>query len=419
MFKKTILPNNLRVITAPMKETKAVTLYLVIKTGSRYETKEQNGISHFLEHMFFKGTKKRPSTLIIAKELDNIGANYNAFTSEEMTGFYIQAESSKFSLTSDILFDILENSLFESKEINKEKRVIIEEYNMRRDTPMAYVFDLYKQLLYGDTSLGRLVVGDPNIIKSFSKKDFIGYKNKFYLPSNIVLAAAGSFNTNDVALIKHYGSRLQDDHVNEFMSIIDTQTKPQSSVYFKKTDQAHLVLGYRSVPRNSSLRYIQEVLNVVLGASMSSRLFIEVREKRGLAYHISSDTWYFSDSGSLIAYAGVPIPKTKQAIKLILEEFVKIKEKGVSLSELKRAKDYLKGRMALRMESSYNCAAFLADQALLLNKVRTPEEELKEIEKVSQDDIMQFAREIIKPEKLNLITIGPFEKKEEFEKILS
>jgi predicted Zn-dependent peptidase len=418
MFNKIILPNKLRIIAAPMKETKAVTLYLVIKTGSRYEEKEQNGLSHFLEHLFFKGTKKRPTTLKIVKELDGIGASYNAFTSEEMTGFYISSEATQFLKILDILFDILENSLFAEKEIEREKGVILEEINLRRDTPMIYIFDLYKQLLYGDTPLGRLVIGQPSIIKSLKREDFLRFKEKFYVPENIVLGVAGKIGDREIEEVKRYFKNVRGKKTEELEPVLESQAKPEVLIYPKKTDQAHLILGYKSLKRSDPLRYAQEVLNVILGASMSSRLFIELREKRGLCYHISSDTWYFEDNGSLLVNAGVPIQKIKEAIKLILKEFDKFKQKGVTKSELKKAKDYLRGKMALRMESSYNRASFLADQELLLDDVKTPEEEIKEIEKVSQDDIMKLTSEIIKPEKLNLAVIGPFEDKERFKVLL-
>ncbi|MCX6807006.1 MAG: pitrilysin family protein [Candidatus Berkelbacteria bacterium] len=418
MYKKFVLSNNFRIITVPMKETKAVILYLIVKVGSRYEQKEKSGISHFLEHLFFKGTKKRPSTFIISKELDGIGASYNAFTSEEITGFYIQAEASKFNLICDVLFDILSNSLFDAKEIEKEKGVIAEEYNMRRDAPMSYIFDLYKQLLFKDTPLGRLVIGEPEVIKELKRDDFLTYKNQYYLPSRTVLGLAGSLKNENLNLVKNYAAKIKDNISTGALPAAYTQKIPEVLVFPKKTDQTHLIIGFRSVSRRSKERYIQEVLNVILGASMSSRLFIEVREKSGLAYHISSDTWYFDDTGSLIAYAGVPIAKTKEAIKLILSEFNKIRDRGVTEEELKKAKDYLKGKMALRLESSYNRAAYIADQELLLDEIKTPNEELEEYEKVTKKDIIRFAKKVLQRNKLNLALIGPFEKKEEFIKIL-
>jgi len=419
MYQKTILSNKLRLITVPMKETKAVTLYIGVKVGSRYEQKEQSGISHFLEHLFFKGTKKRPSALLIAQELDSIGASYNAFTSEEMTGFYIQAESSKFILVLEILYDILQNSLFVQKEIERERGVILEEANMYQDAPMKYIFDLYKLLLYGDTPLGRFVIGQPEQIKSFRREDFFRYKEKFYVPAQIVCATAGRLGANTVDEITRYFGNLLDRPKHESLPVSVNQKTPRVLLNYKKTDQTHLILGYRSIKRSSPLRYAQEVLNVILGASMSSRLFTEIREKRGLCYHIASEVWYFNDTGSLLVYAGVPIKKAKEAISLILQELLKTRDKGVTRAEIQKAKDYLKGKMALRMESSYNQASFYADQELLLNKITTPEEELKAIADVEQEDINRLTRTIIRPEGLNLAVIGPFKKKEEFENMIS
>lgn len=419
MFKKTILPNKLRIITASMKETQAVTLYLVIRVGSRYEEKEQSGISHFLEHLFFKGTEKRPTTLEIAKELDSVGALYNAFTSEEMTGFYISAERKQFSLILDVLFDILENSLFAEEEINQERKVILEEINLRKDTPMVYVLDLYKQLLYGDTPLGRMVIGSPKTILNLKRDDFLRFKDRFYTPSQIVLAVAGNIKEKDLALINEYFKKLKPGPSYQPCLISEAQTAPKVNVYYKKTDQSHLALGFKSICRSSPLRYAQEVLNIILGASMSSRLFIQLREKRGLCYYVSSDTWYFQETGTLLVSAGVPIKRTEEAIEIVLEEFKKLKKEGPSDSEVKRAKDYLKGRMALKMESSFNRASFLADQELLLGEIKTPKQELKEIEKVKVADIMKLIKEIVTPQRVNLALIGPFKEKETFEKILN
>ena len=419
MYQKHILKNNLRLITIPMKETKAITLYLIVGTGSRFEGKSENGISHFLEHLFFKGTKKRPDTLAISKELDSLGSSYNAFTSEEMTGFYIQAEKSKFSQICDILFDIIENSKFEVSEIEKERGVIIEEFNMRRDTPMMYVFDLYKNLLYGNTPLGRLTIGQPETILSIKHQNFIDYKENHYLSSSTVVAAAGALDQKSISILQKYGSRLKKGQSQEPVMFKDPQQKAEILLLPNSTDQAHMILGYTSIPRNSPDRYVQELLNIIMGTTMSSRLFIELREKRGLCYHIASDLWYFYDTGSFLVYAGVIIKKIDEAIKLILKEFNDIKEHGVSTEELRKAKDNLKGKMALKLESSFNQASYYADQELLLSEIITPKQELAELEKVKKEDIQKLAREIIQPEKLNLAIIGPFEDSKRFEKILT
>jgi len=414
-MKKIILPNNLRVLFLPMKETKAVTLYIVFRVGSCDEPKEQNGISHFIEHLIFKGTKKRPSTLKIAQELDGIGASYNAFTSEEMTGFYIQAERSKFSLILDILYDILRNSLFEQKEIERERGVILEESHMYQDTPTRYIFDLYKRLLYDDTPLGRRVIGEAKTIKALARKQLLDYWSEFYTGTQAVLAVAGCIKEENLAQVKEVFVHLPRGAKKQNYPKPSISNQPQTLVHYKKTDQVHLILGYHSIDHHSPLRHAQEVLSAILGSSMSSRLFIQLREKRGLCYHIFSEGWYFDQAGSLLVYAGVPINRVKEAVSLILAEFNNIKKKGVSQKELERAKEFLKGRLALKLESSYQQAAYYADQELLLGKIDTPEELNRKIEKVTNDEIMELAGKIIKPEGLNLALIGPFKEKKQFD----
>lgn len=417
-YQKITLPQKLRLLLIPMRETQAVTAYLVIGAGSRYEKKQENGLSHFLEHLFFKGTKKRPSPLDLAKELDSIGASYNAFTSEEMTGFYIQAEASKQSVILEILADILQNSLFQPEEIEREKGVIIEEINMYKDTPNRYIYDLFKQLLYGDTPLGRLVIGEPKTILKWQKKDLLDYQARHYLADRMVLAIAGRFNKavrKEVASL--FGS-LKKGFFASYAPIEEKQKEPAVCLFHKQTDQAHLAIGYRSINRSSPLRYAQDILSVILGGSMSSRLFIELREKRGLCYHISAEPWYFDDTGAFLVYAGVPIKKTGQAIHLILREFERVAQKGVTDEELKRAKEFIKGKFALRMESSYQTAVFFAEQELLLKEIKTPEEEMKAIEAVQQREIKELIGLIFQPHRLNLALIGPFENKEKFKRLL-
>jgi len=418
-YQKIILPQELRLLLIPMRETRAVTAYLVVGTGSRYEKKQENGLAHFLEHLFFKGTKKRPTALDLAKELDSIGASYNAFTSEEMTGFYIQAEASKQALILEILADILQNSLFQPEEIEREKRVIIEEINLYQDTPNRYIYDLFKQLLYGDSPLGRLVIGEPETILKWQKKDLLDYQAKHYLANRMVLAIAGRFSQKvEKEIVSLFGS-FKKGSVLAYPPIQEKQKEPAVSLFWKQTDQTHLALGYRSIKRSSPLRYAQELLSVILGGSMSSRLFIELREKRGLCYHVSAEPWYFDDTGAFLVYAGVPIKKTEKAIRLILKEFERVAKEGVTEEELKRAKEFIKGKFALRMESSYQRAVFFAEQELLLKEIKTPEEEMEAIERVQQKEIQELVQLIFQPNRLNLALIGPFENKEKFKQLLT
>lgn len=413
------LPNGLRLITAPMAQTKAVTVLFLVGVGSRYEAKNLNGISHFLEHMFFKGTKKRPTTLDIAKSLDAVGASYNAFTAEEYTGFYVRAASEHFDLALDILFDMLYGSRFESREIEREKGVIIEEINMYQDTPQGYVSEVAKELFYGDEPLGRPVAGKKETVQKLTREDFLHYRDKFYVPNNMLVAVAGGRNNiNWQEKVRAFLGKIESKKQEGCLKIKENQTKPGLKIHPKKTDQAHLILGFRTIARTDKRRPILKVLNNLLGETMSSRLFTEVRERRGLAYYVSSEMADFYDVGVLGAAAGVDIRRAEEAVKVILEEFNKLKTREISEEELKRARENLKGRLYLGLEESFAVAEFLAEQKLFWDKIEKPEELVKKYEKVSASDIKKFAYDFFTRKNLNLAMIGPFKDEEKFRKIL-
>ena len=419
MFKKTIFENGLRVITVPMKNTQAVTVLVLVGTGSKYETKAQNGISHFLEHMFFKGTKKRPNTLKIAETLDKVGGAYNAFTSKEFTGFWAKVEKSHFDLTLDWLSDLLLNSKFDSSEIEREKKVIIEEINLYLDTPVKYIVDLWEKLLYGDQPAGWMIIGEKENILKFERKDLLHYFKKHYSALNTVICVAGNFDQKGVITkIKKYFRNIPKIPPRQRIKVKEIQDSPKTLLHYKKTDQTHLCLGVRGYNLSHPKRYALELLSVILGGNMSSRLFILVRERKGLAYYISTSSEFYTDSGYLVTQAGVPHEKVDQVIKLILKEYKRQKERKVSLSELKKAKDYLKGTLILNLESSDAQASFYASQELLLGKILTPKEKFAKIDEVTPRDIQKVAQDIFRPEKLNLALIGPHKNKERFQKLL-
>lgn len=418
-YQKHQLKNGLTVITAPMKETKAVSVLVMVKVGSRYETKEENGISHFLEHMFFKGTNKRPTSLDISKELDSIGAEFNAFTSEEYTGFYISSSADHFDISLDILSDMLHNSKFDESEITKEKGVILEEFNMYKDIPQKYVQDLAKELLYGETPLGRTILGQPHNIKSFKRKDFVNYIKKHYQAQNTIIAIAGNPNgSNWLKTVDQLFGSFPKGAKNIYQKQSEFQKKPAILLHYKKTDQAHLILGYRTINRFDPRRYDLKVLNNLFGGIMSSRLFTEIRENRGLAYYVGSSYWEFDDVGSLIVSAGLDKNRIDEAIKVILEEFNKLKHEPISKEELTRSKENIKGRFYLNLEESYAIAEFLADQQLLYGNIKDPDEIIKKILAVKPEEITKLAKEFFISQNLNLTIIGPYKDKARFEKLL-
>jgi predicted Zn-dependent peptidase len=419
MFKKTILENGLRIITLPMENTKALTLLILVGTGSKYERKEINGISHLLEHMAFRGTRKRPQTLDIAKELDRVGGFYNAFTDKELMGFWVKVDSKHFSLACDVLSDMLFNSLFKEEAIEKEKKAIVEEINMYLDTPQTHVLELWEKLLYGDQPAGWMIAGEKETVKKISRKDVLNYFKSQFGAKNVVVSLAGKFKEKEaLSGVKRFFGKFKKIKTTAKKPTKEQQNSPRVLLQTKKTDQTHLTLGVRAYNLFQEERYPLAVLANILGGIMSSRLFLEIREKRGMAYYVRTMPEDYSDSGYLVSHAGVGNKRVEEAIKIILKEYKKLKEKKVPQKELQKAKDNIKGRILLGLETSDAWAAYLGTQEILKRKISLPEEECQKIDRVGQNDILKIARDIFKPQKLNLALIGPFKEKAKFEKLL-
>ena len=407
MFFKTIFKNGLRIITVPMKNTETVTFLVLVATGSKYETKEKNGISHFLEHLFFKGTKKRPTTLKIAETLDKVGGSYNAFTSNEFTGYFAKVSSQYLDLALDWISDIFLNSKLKEADIEKEKGVIIEEINMYQDTPVSYIKDLYEKLLYGDQPAGWLTIGEKEIITKFKRKNLIEYLKTHYSALNTVIIISGNINKGIEEKIKKYFKNIEISPPSQKIKVEEIQNKPQTLIHFKETDQTHLCLGVRGYDLFNPKRYAQEILSVILGGDMSSRLFISIRAKKGLCYYIQTSSDSSTDTGYIVTQAGVPHKNLPEVINLILAEYKNLRKGKISLSELQKAKDYLKGSLSLSLEPSDAQAFYYGLQELLTGKILTPKEKFAKIDEITPSDILEIARDIFKPEKLNLTIIGP------------
>ena len=435
MFKKTTLENGLRIITVPQENTQAVTVLVLVGTGSKYETKDISGISHFLEHMYFKGTKKRPSTVAIAEPLDKVGGIYNAFTSEEYTGYFAKVASSHLDLVLDWVSDIYLNSLLPEKEIEKERGVIIEEINMYLDTPMIYIGELWKKLLYGDQPAGWEVSGTKESVAKIKREQILNYLKSQYVASSTIICVAGKISSSQIInKIKKYFSKIKKIQPKSKLPVIDAsitsastlseaegvekQDKPRLLIFQKPTDQTHLAIGVRAYNLFHPQRYTLELLGVILGGMMSSRLFEEIRTKLGIAYYIRTAVENNPDTGYLVTLAGIDNKNVEKAISTILKEYKKISQKKIPQVELKKAKDNVKGRTVLELESSDAQASFYAGQELLEKKILTPEEIFAKIDKVRESDILKVAKDIFQPKKLNLALIGPFEDKTKFEQLL-
>lgn len=420
MYKKSKLANGVTVITVPLKATKTVTVLVLVKTGSKNETTKIMGISHFLEHMFFKGTKKRPTALDLSKELDSVGGVYNAFTGKEYTGFWTKVDAGHTDLALDVISDMLLGSTFLQAEIDKERGTIIEEMNMYLDNPIMYVPTLFENLLYKDQPLGNDEIGTRETIASVMRKDFINYYRKYYNGESVVVAVAGNFNEKSIKKnISKYFKALNRGRSGKQATGYDDQKYPGILINNRKTDQTHICLGVRGYNVDHKDRYAIGLLSIILGGNMSSRLFISVRERYGLAYYISTSAESYRDVGYLVTQAGVSNEKCKMAIEIILKEYKKLREEAVGDAELKKAKDYLKGRSVIALESSDSMASFIAMQELYSGKILTPEEKFAKIDAVTAGDIKRVANDIFVENKLNFAAIGPFADEKEIKNILN
>ena len=396
-----------------------MTVLVLVATGSKYENKEISGISHFLEHMFFKGTKKRPDRLEIAETLDKIGGIFNAFTGEEYTGYFAKVAATQFDLALDWVSDIYLNSLLPEKEAKIEKGIIIEEINMINDNPMAYVEILWVKLLYGDQPAGWDIAGTKESVAGINRQKLLNYMKSQYVAQNTIICVAGNIKQL-VAInkVKKSFTAISTKESLQKPKVIERQTLPECLIHSRETDQTHLALGVRGYNLFHPQRFTQDILGIILGGMMSSRLFMEVREKLGLAYYVRTSIESNPDTGFLVTRAGVDNKNVERAILTILKEYKKISQKRLSQQELKKAKDHVKGKMALILESSDALASFYGEQELLKKEILTPKEIYAKIDKISISDILKVARDIFQPKKLNLALIGPFKDKNKFRKIL-
>lgn len=419
-FKKITFKNGLRVITVPDKNSMAATVLVLVGTGSKYETKQTNGISHLLEHLLFKGTKKRPTPISIAEPLDSVGGVYNAFTGEEYTGYYAKVGAEYLDLALEVISDIYLNSKLDEKEIEKEKGVVIEEINMYHDHPTSYVQTLWSKVLYGDQPAGWDVAGSKEGVSKISRDEIADYIKNQYVASNTIVCVAGKIPSEKQLIdkIKKYFSEIKERESKGKPSVLENQTKPELLLHKKETDQTHFCLGVRGYDTFSPKKYGQEILGLILGGMMSSRLFIKIREELSLAYYIRANVSSDTDTGFLVAQSGVDNTRVDKAITAVLKEYKRIGEEEVPLKELKKAKDNLKGKMDLLLETSDAQASFYGMQEILEKKILSPNEIYDKINKVSARDIKKIAQEIFRPEGLNLALIGPFEDKKHFEKLL-
>ena len=418
-YERHVLGNGLRVVTAPVAHAQSVTCFLMFAAGSRYETRETNGIAHFSEHMFFKGTDRRPTARDIAGEVDAIGGEFNAFTGKEYTGYYVKCAAPQIDTALDVLVDMIRNSKFEPEEIEREKGVILEELNMYLDTPRDMVDNVYEQLLYGDQPLGWLVIGHKESIQNANRDRFLEYMNRWYTPSRLVVGIGGRIDIEVIPRLEELlGSFGGDGAAGPPPAALEQNGRARVRVETKESDQAHICIGMPSYPLTHPDRYVLHLLTVVLGGGMSSRLFTEVRERRGLAYYVYGVNHSYTDAGSLFSQAGVDIDRIDEAVTTIATELKRIADEPVPAEELEKARNFAKGRFVLQLESPQGLLMFGLRREVLENRLAEPTEVLDGLDAVTADDVQRVAQNLLAGG-LNLAVIGPFDDAGRFERLLA
>ncbi|MFA6384210.1 MAG: pitrilysin family protein [Candidatus Omnitrophota bacterium] len=412
LYKKTTLDNGARIISCPMKARKSLALGIWVGVGSRYEHPASAGISHYLEHMVFKGTKHYTCQQI-KESIEGVGGAFNGFTSEEVTCYFVKMPARYLDRGIDILSDMVIHPLLRDEDIRKERTVILEEIKMYKDQPQSHVYELLDSLLWPGHPLGTSTLGSEATVSAVNRQALDAYRSTCYAPANIVISAAGSFD--HAALVKKVNSKfraLKKGAANRYAPARPQQSRPQVHIMAKDTEQSHLVIGFHGLKRNDPMRYTLAMLHVLLGANSSSRLFNEIREKRGLAYEIGTHVKFMADTGAFIVHAGVDNTKVEDTVKLIFDGLRLVKDRLVPIDELKRAKEYYLGQLTLAMEDTMDQMLWIGETTTTLDKTFALEDIIKEVKKVSPGDIRQISRDIIKPENINFAMIGPWKNKE-------
>lgn len=419
-FTKTILKNGLRLVLVPMTDNLATTVLVLVEAGSKYESKEEGGLSHFLEHMVFKGTTRRPKASMISRELDSVGAHYNAFTAQEYTGYYAKVSREHADLALDIVSDIYVNPLLDPAEMEKEKGVIIEEIRMYQDMPHRHVQDLFLELVYGDQPAGRNIAGTETTVRSFKRDDFVTYRDRCYVAPATTVIISGSFDEATITeKVEKAFEKISGENKAKKVPVTESQTKPSIKIQPRETDQTHLVLGVRSFDMFSSHDPVLKVLAALLGKGMSSRLFLKLREEMGVCYYIHADHDAYTDHGLFNVSAGVDNKRVAEVIGAVMKELERVKTEPISPEELKKAKDFMLGNTVLGLETSDAQGEFFGFQEAVRGKIRSYETIEAEINAVTAEQIQVVANLIFRSDRVNLAMIGRAQDEGELERLIT
>ncbi|MBX5443890.1 pitrilysin family protein [Sphaerobacter sp.] len=419
MYQKTVLPNGVRVVTSRMDHVRSASLILYFRVGSRYESDEQAGISHFLEHMVFKGTERRPDPIMLTQEIEGVGGILNAATSRESTNYWVKVPSAHLARAFDVLADMLRHSTFDPEELEKERFVIIEEIRGILDTPDDLIHDVIDELVWDGQSVGRPVIGSVETVSAITRDDLFTYLRTQYRPDRLVIAAAGDIHHEQVVeLAEQYFGDLPASDVNTFVQAEVRQQEPRVRLLTRPTEQAHLCVAVPALPYTDDRRYVQDMIDAVLSSGMSSRLFQEIRERLGLVYEVYGYFREYADVGQGVVYAGTDPARVEQTIEAILREFDKLRREPVPADELERTKELRRGRIVMGLEDSRAVAGWIGSQEAVFGEILTPEEVMARIDAVTAEQIQELATELFRPDVLNLAIVGPYEADSHFRSLL-
>lgn len=418
MHERKTLKNGMSVYLVPFEGTEAVTVLILTHVGSRFEPEAIQGASHYIEHLMFKGTERRPTTLDISRELDAVGAEFNAYTGKNVTGYYVKADGTHLGLAIDLLHDMIFHSKYDQTEIDRERGVILEELKMYEDNPMAHTDELIDNALYEGSTLGRDIIGTRETLKNMTREDLVNFRDQNYIPKNMTIAISGKIDRTVMQQLEDtFGlveDKQQEQATYEPFAGHSSQKEPSVALQTKDTEQVQIAIGLPAYGVNDPKIRAANVMAKILGGTMSSRLFISVRERQGLAYFVRCWIDAFEETGSLIIRAGLDKSRLELASKTIMEEVRKMAKEGVTQEELHDAKNHIQGKLLLKMEDSSSRAGWFATQELLNDEVKTTEQYMKEIQAVTQEDVQEVAREMLDEKRMSLATVGPFENKQAF-----
>jgi len=416
---KTVLPNGVRVLSFPMPHVRSASMILTYNIGSRYETDDHAGISHFIEHMVFKGTPTRPNPEQIAEEIEGVGGILNAYTSREQTGYWAKVPSTHFVRAFSVLADMLRNSLFPLNEVEKERDVIIEEIRASEDDPTDLVGELSNRLVWDDQAVGRPIAGSEESVRRIDRAAMLAYLGAHYVPANLVISVAGNITHAEVV---GQAEALFGDLPAGDPALVESarwrQATPRAALLTRPDKQANLMLTTPGLSYHDERRYVQRTLDVILGSGMSSRLFIEIRERRGLAYSVGSYFNQLADVGNGAVYVGVDPNKAEETVEAVIGELHKLRDLAVPADELARAKEFRKGRILMSLEDSQALASWLSSNEILYGHVPTPEEVTARIDAVTIDAVQTLARDLFTPSRYSLAIVGPYDDEARWQRLL-